>query len=285
MKKKDTQIITFQFTAEQEVITRNFSEYMLQEAPAGSFSISNEYLRVPWQMDLVEFKLLGHFLSKLKRRKDNRSIDGSLIVRTSLKEIIKSVNGEAENSKYYMKVAHGLIQKSVVEINNVVGAVIYNIDFNDLNSIEIRFNTAFSPFINGLAEHFTTIVLAYTYKFRSKYTYVLYTYLKSWESTGKPQILTTQQLKTLFNLSKDDYCSKDGKFYRTEFERKTLVVACKEINAHSDIMAGWGKFYEGQVEGQKGRRRVRGYIFETLPNARNKIEDGYQTSIYEFEVE
>ena len=52
---------------------------------------------------------------------------------------------------------------------------------------------------------------------------------------------TTKQLKEIFGLSKDDYCKKDGKFNRTEFEKKTIEVAIKEINQNTRMKVEYKK--------------------------------------------
>ena len=52
----------------------------------------------------------------------------------------------------------------------------------------------------------------------------LYLNLLSW-SNGENEsyrFYTTKQLKEIFGLSKDDYCKKDGKFDRNNFENIQL---------------------------------------------------------------
>ena len=67
---------------------------------------------------------------------------------------------------------------------------------------------------------------------------------------------TTKQLKEMFGLSKDDYCKKDGKFNRTEFEKKTIEVAIKEINQNTRMKVEYKK--------NKIKNRVANYQFNFI---------------------
>jgi hypothetical protein len=266
--KKDTTTITFEFTKDQKKQISKYIADPLVSAPPGSYAISNEVARVPLRLEIQEIKLLAHFLSKLKRFDDNRDSTGKIEITTSLSDMIKACNSTSVNSSYYKKLAKGLIQKLVVEIRNVVSSVIWEVDFNSPDEVRVRFSEAFIPEINGLADHFTVLTLAYTYQFKSKYSFLLYSYLKSWQSTGATQFKTTEELRDLFGLDPKEYVRPDGKFNRPAFEQKTIQRAVQEINANSDIAVAWKKVYQGQDKRSRVKL-VRAYMFEMMPNKDN----------------
>ena len=45
----------------------------------------------------------------------------------------------------------------------------------------------------------------------------------------------------MFGFSKDDYCKKDGKFDRNNFEKYTIEVAIKEINQNTRMKVEYKK--------------------------------------------
>ena len=86
----------------------------------------------------------------------------------------------------------------------------------------------------------------------------LYLNLLSWTNGENEsyRFYTTKQLKEMFGLSKDDYCKKDGKFNRTEFEKKTIEVAIKEINQNTRMKVEYKK--------NKIKNRVANYQFNFI---------------------
>ena len=139
--------------------------------------------------------------------------------------------------------------------------------------------------------------------FKSDFSLRLYLYFKSWNTLNyddgnidqNMRYMTDQQLYQLFNLPEDAYHTKLGKFKRTEFEKRTIEVACKEITEKTGIQCQVAKKNYGT------RSRVLNYVFEWVDwkNQRRggtfayedeapfKDEKGsteHQTSIYDFEV-
>lgn len=103
------------------------------------------------------------------------------------------------------------------------------------NYIYVTFNPYFMPHLENLCgeKSFITAWSNDIYKFNSRFSFALFENLRLYyDSTKFPneRDYTTKQLKELFNLSKEDYVRKNGKFDRAAFEKNTLNVALKEIN-------------------------------------------------------
>lgn len=96
-----------------------------------------------------------------------------------------------------------------------------------------------------LSRNYTIIELERAKRFKSRFSYTLYMNLLSWVNNDdlneSYRFYTTKQLKEMFGLSKEDYCKKDGKFNRTEFEKKTIEVAIKEINQNTQMKVEYKK--------------------------------------------
>lgn len=113
---------------------------------------------------------------------------------------------------------------------------------NKRGAIRVRFDDEFIPALHYCKVAYTRIPLDDTLAYKSRYAIILQRYLTTLYRTGKENSLvqtfefSTKQLKDMFGLEKDDYCKKDGKFDRYNFEKKTLNLACDEINEKSQVM-------------------------------------------------
>lgn len=113
---------------------------------------------------------------------------------------------------------------------------------NKRGSIRVRFDDEFIPALQYCKVAYTRIPLDDTLAYKSRYAIILQRYMTTMYRTSENDSLiqtfdfSTKQLKDMFGLSVDDYCKKDGKFDRYNFEKKTLQVACDEINEKSQVM-------------------------------------------------
>lgn len=217
----------------------------------GQYALSNEFIRLPKKIDLQPLKVLGLILSKIDFKKDNRK-NGVVEIYCTLSEIRKAcgVGKTDTNYDYYKKIITDLMFSSyvegVIDNNDVKGFAIPLVETTSNEQITFKFTlfNKFLPYFQQLATNYTIIQLENTKKFKSKFSYNLYMNLLSWKE--KPYVAayrfyTTKQLKELFGLNKDDYCKKNGKFNRYEFEKKTIEVACKEINEMTNMKVEWSK--------------------------------------------
>lgn len=129
----------------------------------------------------------------------------------------------------------------------IIGDLIRTVRSNKRKgSIIVTFEEELKPALQYCKIAFTRIPLDDTLSYKSRYAIILQRYLTSLYRTGKENAqiqwfdFTTEQLKTIFGLGKDDYCYKKGKnkgkFDRPSFEKKTLKIACDEINSKSACM-------------------------------------------------
>ena len=127
-------------------------------------------------------------------------------------------------------------------------------------NIYVRFDTYFLPLVEELADNYVRLLDDDVVSFDSKFSMMLYQNLlkDKWKLTN-PDFLgidySTRQLKMMFGLSKDDYMRKKDSFNRSEFERKTVNTAIKEINEKSKCIQ------KLRYEKVKKGNRVQYYLF------------------------
>ena len=95
--------------------------------------------------------------------------------------------------------------------------------------IEIKLDRDMKPFLLQLKENFTQYELAYTLRFKSKYSIRLYEYIQSVHYNKMEQYkhtISVDELKTLLNAEKYE-------IFR-DFNSRVLKTALKEINEYSD---------------------------------------------------
>lgn len=243
--------------------------YLEDEILYGEYALSNEFVRLPKKIDVQPLKLLGLILSKIDFKKDNRK-NGVVIVDCTLTEIRKAcgVNKNDKNYEYYKNIVKDLIKTSYVEgiVNNedIMGYAVPMVKaISDEDKITFRFTlfNEFLPYFQQLKTNYTIIQLEQAKKFKSRYTYNLFMNLLSWKEKDNVcayRFYTTKQLKELFGLDKNDYCTKTGKLNRYVFENKTIEVACNEINTYTNMKVAWKKNYI------PNSNRVANYEFEFI---------------------
>lgn len=166
---------------------------------------------------------------------------------------VKEKLGLAEDNSLYTdlrKQYRSLKKKTTVDFDLgneehdwIIGDLIRTVRSNKRKgSIIVTFEEELKPALQYCKIAFTRIPLDDTLSYKSRYAIILQRYLTSLYRTGKENAqiqwfdFTTEQLKTIFGLTKDDYVKKDGKFDRWNFEKKTLQIACDEINSKSACM-------------------------------------------------
>lgn len=254
---QETENITFEYTQNWASPTDKF----------GIYAVSNEFARLPQKMSVQAFKALGVILSKIDYTKDNRNENGEVIVSCTLAEIRKAcgVSSRDKNFEYYKSIISNLINSSYVEGEldgkDVMGYVIPWVEA-DSKAEQITFEftllNKLLPYFQCLYRNYTKIEIEQTKNFKSKFSMALYLNLLSW-SNGEDEnyrLYTTKQLKEIFGLSKDDYCKKDGKFDRNNFEKYTIEVAIKEINQNTRMKVKYKK--------NKIKNRVANYQFNFI---------------------
>ena len=244
--------------------------------------ISNDLARQSTGITLEEEKLLHCIFSQLNPYGKN---DTKITLKKS--ELFEKL-GLKSPKKYSetKKKLKNLMYKSMVDIVDSEGMDLYGMVIVSARSaekseyFEITLNKDFMPYVEQLVSHYTKLQLDAIVQFNSKYSLILYKYLSSWAGTHpeRMQLISTKELKALFDLSKDDYVY-NGHFNRALFEKKTLDTAIDEIN---EKVPGFDIVYRKSKKGN----RVQGYILHWIDRNRfSESEEGVvpgQTSIEDF---
>lgn len=140
---------------------------------------------------------------------------------------------KGDTYKRYRSLFQKLIRSTYYDFGNdkefESGYMFYDVSARG-NSYKIKVNKKFLPALAELKKNYTKFLTDDLMQFKSAHSASLYQFLMSM-SNRKEVDFTTKQLKETFGLSKDDYCYKNGKFDRKNFEIKTIETALEEIDA------------------------------------------------------
>lgn len=231
--------------------------YQEEDVLFDKYALSNDFVRLPKNINTQPLKILGLILSKIDFTKDNRDLNGNVIIECTLSEIRRAcgVSTKDTNYEYYKEIIKSLIKSSYVEgtVNGVdiMGyAVPWVTSVPEAENITFKFKLfqEFLPYFQMLASNYTVIELEQAKRFKSRFSYTLYMNLLSWREYNKEcfRFYTTKQLKEMFGLAEDDYCKKNGKFDRKNFEKYTIDVAISEINKLTHLKVMYKKNYKNR---------------------------------------
>ena len=230
------------------------------------YALSNDFIRLPNNFSIGALQILGLILSNIDFTKNYGNND--IVVNLKVADIKKVCNSVSKNNEFYKNAIIELGNKTHIVIDDdkeFRSAFLFpDIEVNKTNgNVKVVINRRFNKDIQNLYRNFTAFKLVNTYKFNSRYAYILYMNLCSWQDHSRTRkdmldersrYYTTKQLKDMFNLSKEAYCTTNGKFNRGQFEMRVITMAVKEINKYSNIKVGWHKEYKG--------KQVEKYVFE-----------------------
>mgnify|MGYP001175648466 CR=1 FL=1 len=197
-----------------------------------------------------ENKLLMMTISQLDPYHEN-----SNKVKLKKTDVFKTL-GLTGNDRYMRtkKTLQKLLKSSFVDLTKddikgdfegIAGYVLPTLETNYRSEFyTIKVNPDFMPHMQLLKSYYTTIQLDSIVAFNSIFAHRLYQYICSWQDKEE-SYLTTEELKELFNLGKDDYVRGNGKFDRYNFEIKTLNIAIEEINEYSEFKVTYEKIKKG----------------------------------------
>ena len=232
------------------------------------YALANSFIRMPKRLDVTGLQMFGLALSKLQWR---NGYPKDLTVRFSIDEVRKACASTSRDYNWYKKALEELQKKALIKLESddlYYSAVVFpTVKILRQNMVEVTFNDDLREYIQFLHTNYTVFRVAATAKFQSRFSYILYTNLRSWHDYSpdredaldeRGRYYTTAQLKQMFDLKPDEYCRKDGSFNRNMFERRVIQIAVDEINDNSKdcgMRLAWHKEY---VEGS---RRVKHYVF------------------------
>ena len=96
------------------------------------------------------------------------------------------------------------------------------------------------PLLCDLKEKFTLYALEQIADLKSAHAIRLYELLISWRSTGKTPVIEVAELRQRLGIYKAEYPRM------TDFKRRVLDYAVKQINEHTDITASYTQYKRGR---------------------------------------
>ena len=199
-----------------------------------NYAMRNDFIRMPSDLSVNAWKIFGLALSKIKWQENNTNENGEIEVVLSLKDIINTCGTKSHNYKYYYDWIIELQNKAYFNLpkdfldgwkaRRLLLLPDIGVDENDY--FHIVLNKKLNVFIQQLSQNFTVFELANTSNFSSRFAYVLYINLYSWGDHSRlrkdplderKRYYSTLQLKEMFSLSEDAYCT-NGHFNRKGLE-------------------------------------------------------------------
>lgn len=104
--------------------------------------------------------------------------------------------------------------------------------------ITTRLGKRLEDYYIGLSKQYTVFQIGFTTSFKSKYSYRIYEYLKSYEKQG----FITIKIENAYEI----FCNKKYTLLN-DLERRVLQKAILEINTFSDIDVNYTRIKEGRV--------------------------------------
>ncbi|NHC04987.1 replication initiation protein [Acinetobacter sp. 187] len=95
--------------------------------------------------------------------------------------------------------------------------------------------------IDGVKEFFTQYLLSQTAQLKSIYSSRLYELLIQWRNTGKTPIFSLEEFRARLGIEKDQYK------LMSDFKKRVLDLAIKDINEKTDIKASYEQHKQGRV--------------------------------------
>ncbi|MFA5633432.1 MAG: replication initiation protein RepM [Porticoccaceae bacterium] len=136
----------------------------------------------------------------------------------------------------------------------VVSRWIQRIEYGESEGlVKLRFADDVIPLLTDLQRRFTYYSLGQVAGLTSTYAVRLYELLIAWRSTGKTPVFEVADFRQHLGIEPDEYPRM------TDFKRRALDVAIKQVNEHTDITA--------EYEQHKRGRTITGFSFTfTLKN-------------------
>lgn len=207
----------------------------------------NHLIEARYSLTLQEKRLILWLISKVHPdEEDFKKHELSVQEFMSLMEL----KGHA-NYKELEKITLGLMKKILVikkpddRTLTQVAWINYAHYEEGTGKIQVSFSDAMKPFLLHLKNQFTAINITDLMQFKSIHAIRIYELLKQYQDIGE-RILTVEEIK--------ECCGATGKLTKySDFEKKILLIAQREINEKSDI-----KF---EFERQKHVRKIIGIKF------------------------
>ena len=210
-----------------------YEEYMKKsQLQLAEVTVSNDLIRAKNRMKKGELKLFHAVISQVNPFKKNGNI-----IKLNKAELFDLLELKS-NDKYtrWLKPVKNLIKETIVDFcmpngEYFVGAMITSVESNKHDFV-FTINPKIMPELEKLEERqYSSWILKNTLTLSSVYAIKLYTMLNSWADKGTWAVYE-KNLREYFNCE-EKYSRKQ------DFERRTIIPACKEINEKTNMSVVW----------------------------------------------
>ena len=142
-------------------------------------------------------------------------------------------------------------------LRNVVSRWVQRIEYGEAEGlVKLRFADDVIPLLSDLQKRFTYYSISQISQLTSTYAVRLYELLISWRSASKTPVFEMAEFRSHLGIEEGEYPRM------TDFKRRVLDPAIKQINEHTDITASF--------EQHKAGRKILGFSFAfALKNQRD----------------
>lgn len=210
----------------------------------------NDLIGASYSLGLAEQRLI--FLAIIEAREQNVFINVGKSLRIYAKSYEKQFSVEKHTSYEAMKRAvNGLYEAgfSYVKIDEASGKPITyksrwveKIGYaDDLGCVELTFASDVIPLITRLDGCYTEYELRQVSSLQSEYAIRLYELMMQWKKVGKVPKIELQDLRNKLGVNPDQYTAM------SDFKKRVLDHAVKQINKHTDITADYDQHKQGKT--------------------------------------
>lgn len=238
-------------------------------------AFSKSLARAKKVMNVTERKLFFMILEKISWNKTDNDCTVILNKMDIIHKLKSEVNA-SDRSAYLRREFQNLAHHSEIRFTEsdddwMDGFLIIGRK-SDRKNIKVFLNPYYMPLLQDLGKNkeYITMWASDIYDFKTDRAYIFYEYLRLHSDTRRTNkhLLTTKQIKQLFDIPEDAYMRIDKRtnkesFNRSEFEKKIIEVVCEELAKSRMIhliRQDDGKLYIKKKKGQQ----VQGYEFEYI---------------------
>lgn len=226
----------------------------------GLIAISNTLARAKDGMSMQERKLMSIYLSKIewKNMKNNLEI---WVEKHEIMNKLGSVMNSTDQSAYLRKLAQEMVRHSELHFDGAdkdewEDMPLFTRRKSTKNMLMIEIYHGAAKLLEGLECDYITLFLADILNFDSNIdgsrAYKLYEYLRLYSDTRRmnTRVISTKEFKELFDIPKDgknSYVKKNGKFDRTNFEKKVIIPVLEMVaKCEHVVLHNYGKDKNGK---------------------------------------
>lgn len=217
----------------------------------------NSMIGASYSLGVAEQRII--FLAIIEAREQDTLIKAGGLLRISAQNYAKQFNVEKHTAyKVLREGADGLYDaefnysyadKETGKLFHARSRFVQKIAYADeLGCIELVFAADVVPLITRLEERYTEYELKQVSGLQSEYAIRLYELMIQWRKTGKVPAMSLQELRDKLGLIEGSYKEM------SDFKKRVLDHAIKQINDHTDITADYDQHKTG--------RKVTGFTFK-----------------------